>query len=288
MALPRTHTTERPSPKVSKYMPTYMDRHYNVDFTPEAVAEAHRLDLEHSAEHGVEFKTYWFDKERKTIFCLAHAPGIEAVRNVHAVAHGNEFNEIIEVDEALVEAFLGRVTDPKTLSPDQTPPDSPFRAIMFTDLQGSTQMASRFGDEQAVEMLRSHNRLTRQAFEAHSGDEIKHTGDGFMASFVSVENAVDCAVDIQRSFAAYNLEHAEAPMHVRVGLSAGEPVKDEQQLFGLAVNLAARICAAAQPDQILVAQVVHDLCIGKAFNFADGGEFTPDGFDSAVRVFEVL
>jgi class 3 adenylate cyclase len=269
-------------------MPIYMDRHYNVDFTPEAVAEAHRRDLEHAHEHGVEFKTYWFDKERKTIFCLAEAPGIDSVRKVHALAHGDEFSEIIEVDESLVEAFLGRVSDPDFAPQDQTPPDSPFRAIMFTDLQESTQMASQFGDERALEMLRSHNDLTRQALQEHDGDEIKHTGDGFMTSFTSVTDAVRCAVQIQRGFAAYNHEAQDAPMHLRIGLSAGEPVMDDKQLFGLAVNLAARICAAAEPDQILVAQVVRDLCLGKQISFEDGGEFTPQGFHQPVRVFEVL
>jgi class 3 adenylate cyclase len=269
-------------------MPIYMDRHYNVDFTPEAVAEAHRKDLEHSHEHGVEFKTYWFDKERKTIFCLAEAPGIDSVREVHAKAHGDEFNEIIEVDESLVEAFLGRVADPALIPEDQTPPDSPFRAIMFTDLQGSTQMASQFGDDRAMAMLRRHNDLTRQALHEHDGNEIKHTGDGFMASFTSATDAVGCAVEIQRAFAMYNLENPDTPMHLRVGLSAGEPVKDDTQLFGLAVNLAARICASAEPDQILVAQVVRDLCLGKQISFEDSGEFEPQGFEQPVRIFEVL
>ena len=268
-------------------MPIYMDRHYNVDFTPEAVAEAHLKDLEHAHKHGVEFKTYWYDKERKTNFCLAEAPGIESVRSVHAEAHGDEFNEIIEVNESIVETFLGRVSDPDTITEDQTPPDSPFRAIMFTDLQGSTQWASQFGDERALEMLRRHNDLTRQALREHDGDEIKHTGDGFMNSFISVTDAVRCAVDIQRDFAGYNHENPDASMHLRIGLSAGEPVKDDQQLFGLAVNLAARICAIAKPDQILVAQVVRDLCLGKQIDFADGGDFTPHGFEQPVRVFEV-
>lgn len=269
-------------------MPIYMDRHYNVDFTPEAVAEAHRKDLEHAHEHGVEFKTYWFDKQRKTVFCLAEASEIDSVRKVHSIAHGDEPNEIIEVDESVVAAFLGRVSDPDSISLDEPPPDSPFRTIMFTDLQGSTQWASQYGDERALEMLRKHNDLTRQALRDHEGHEIKHTGDGFMNSFTSVTDAVRCAVNIQRGFARYNQDHPDASMHLRIGLSAGEPVKDDQQLFGLTVNLAARICATAQPDQILVAQVVRDLCLGKQIDFIDGGEFTPQGFELPVRIFEVV
>ena len=108
---------------------------------------------------------------------------------------------------------------------------------------------------------------------------------------VTVEKVylVLCEVaDPKWDFASFNLDNPKTMMHLRIGLSAGEPVKDDQQLFGLTVNLAARICATAQPDQILVAQVVRDLCLGKQINFTDGGEFSPQGFELPVRLFEVL
>lgn len=269
-------------------MPIYMDRHYDQDLTPEAVAEAHRKDLEIAPKHGVNFKTYWFDKERHTTFCLVDAPNIDAVRNAHDEAHGGTFSEIIQVDENLVQAFLGRVEDP-TQDPDvDTVPDSAFRVIMFTDLKDSTQMASLYGDDQAMEMLRVHNNLTRDALQIHNGHEVKHTGDGFMTSFVSAMDGVRCAIQIQKDFAAYNQEYPDAELHLRIGLSAGEPVKEDSQLFGLAVNLAARICASAVPDSILVAQVVRDLCLGKQIPFSELEEITPKGFYQPVRLFEVL
>lgn len=269
-------------------MPIYMDRHYDQDLTPEAVADAHRKDLEVAPKHGVNFKTYWFDKERHTTFCLVDAPNIDAVRDAHDEAHGDSFSEIIEVDENLVQAFLGRVEDPAATPEVDQVPDSAFRVIMFTDLVDSTQMASLYGDDQAMEMLRVHNDLTRNALRTHHGHEIKHTGDGFMTSFVSATDAVRCAIQIQKDFDTHNQENPDAELHLRIGLSAGEPVKEDSQLFGLAVNLAARISAHAAPDTILVAQVVHDLCLGKNIPFSELGEVTPKGFHQPVRLFEVL
>lgn len=269
-------------------MPIYMDRHYNQDFSPDAVIEAHRRDLEVSHKHGVNFKTYWFDNERHSVFCLVSAPTKEKVLAVHSEAHGDLPGEIIEVDESLVQAFLGRVEDPEAVALGEEVAESPFRAIMFTDLVDSTKMASLYGDDVAMDMLRDHNDITRAALKQHRGHEIKHTGDGFMASFQTVSEAVGCAIEIQKGFSAFNAANPEIEMHLRIGLSAGEPVENDEQLFGLAVNQAARICAAAPPDSILVAQVVHDLCLGKQIPFADLGEMTPKGFDHPVKLFEVL
>jgi class 3 adenylate cyclase len=106
-----------------------------------------------------------------------------------------------------------------------------------------------------------------------------------MASFASVPDAVECAIAIQRAFAAYNQEHPETPLYLRIGLSAGEPIEEHGDLFGKAVQLAARLCAHAEPARILIDQVVRDQWSGK--QFSDLGEVTPKGFDHAIRVYEV-
>jgi class 3 adenylate cyclase len=147
-------------------------------------------------------------------------------------------------------------------------------------------MTTLYGDAKALHLLHVHNALTRNSLKAHRGREVKHTGDGIMASFVSVPDAVECAVEIQKAFAAYNKENLEAPLNLRIGLSAGEPIEEEGDLFGKAVQLAARLCAHAEPARILVDQVVLDQCQGKELPFSDLGEVTPKGFDHAVRVYE--
>ena len=267
-------------------MPIYMDRHQGKDLTAEEAAAAHAADLKVQDKYGCKFITYWYDDDRNSVFCLVNAPDINAVRNVHEDAHGFVHNEIMEVDPNIVQTFLGRVEDP-SLTAHDVGVDSPFRAIMFTDLEGSTEMISVLGDEKSMQLLRIHNSLTRDALLVHNGREIKHTGDGFMASFSSAVSAVECAIDIQKAMFAHNDEKPEEAMYLRIGISAGEPVRNDKQLYGAAVNIAARLCAQAKPGSILVAQVVKDLCIGKALTFTDRGEFEAKGFEHPVAMYDV-
>jgi class 3 adenylate cyclase len=108
-----------------------------------------------------------------------------------------------------------------------------------------------------------------------------------MASFDSVLDAVECAITIQKAFAAHNQAEPDAAMHLRIGISAGEPIEEHGDLFGKAVHLAARICAHAEPGRILVARSVRDQYPGEEQSFSDLGEITPKGFDRAIQVYEV-
>jgi class 3 adenylate cyclase len=269
-----------------------MDRHYIEGATRHAVADAHQKDLALQDKYHVKFLTYWFDELRSTAFCLIEASDRETIERAHNEAHGSVPNEVLEVNPAVVDAFLGRIKDPPPTdtSPgkaDEIPIDPGFRAIMFTDLKDSTLMTTLYGDTKALHLLHIHNALTRNSLKAHRGREVKHTGDGIMASFAFAPNAVECAIAIQKAFAAYNKENPEAPLYLRIGLSAGEPIEEHGDLFGKTVQLAARLCAYAEPGRILVDQVVLDQWQGKELPFSDLGKVTPKGFDHAVRVYEV-
>jgi class 3 adenylate cyclase len=158
--------------------------------------------------------------------------------------------------------------------------------ILFTDMESSTSLTGRLGDEGAHELVRAHNRIVRDALNRHGGSQIKHTGDGIMASFGSAAEALECAVAIQMAVASRN-EDAETPFRVRIGLNAGEPVEEESDLFGTSVQLAARIRDRAQPGQILVSNVVRELVAGRPFLFSDRGHADLKGFDEPVRLFEL-
>jgi class 3 adenylate cyclase len=162
-----------------------------------------------------------------------------------------------------------------------------FRAVLLTDLVGHTEMMRRLGDERGREVLREHERITREVLKAHGGTEVKTMGDGFMASFGSVTRAVECAVAIQRAFEHESIGASRERLSVRVGLNAGEPIEEEGDLFGSAVILASRIAAKAEGGEILVANAVRELCSGKGFVFGDRGEFVAKGFEEPVRVYEV-
>jgi class 3 adenylate cyclase len=161
-----------------------------------------------------------------------------------------------------------------------------IHTILFTDVEGSTALTQRLGDAKAREVMREHERMVREALKAHGGSEVKTMGDGFMASFSSATKALECAIAMQRAFAEHN-ESAAEPIRVRIGLNAGEPIAEDDDLFGTAVNRAARITATAKGGEILVANVVRELAEGKDFLFADRGETSLKGFDEPVRLYEV-
>jgi class 3 adenylate cyclase len=159
--------------------------------------------------------------------------------------------------------------------------------ILFTDMEGSTTLTQRLGDAKAQEILRTHNTIVRGALRAHSGSEIKHTGDGIMASFTSASRALECAIAVQRALAQHNESNPDMPIRVRIGLNAGEPVAEEEDLFGTAVQLAARIAAKAEGGEVLASDVVRQLAMGKGFLFSDRGDVALRGFEDPVRLFEV-
>jgi class 3 adenylate cyclase len=247
--------------------------------------------METQQKHHVNFITYWFDSDAERIFCLADAPTEEAMVAVHREAHGLIPNEILEVNPALVADFLGKVGDTAAsetnFNPDDPPEESAFRTILFTDMVGSTSMTQRLGDAAAMELLREHDSIIRTALDGHRGSEVKHTGDGIMASFLDASSGVECSIAIQRGFHVHSEESPTRAVQVRIGLTAGEPVMEHNDLFGAAVQLAARICDSADASGILVANVIRELCIGKGFLFADTGEKALRGFEDAVRLYEV-
>ena len=132
-------------------------------------------------------------------------------------------------------------------------------------------------------LLGVHDTIVRNALSASGGREVKHTGDGIMASFVSAASAVRCAIKIQRELDKHAQTNPERPLKVRVGAAVGEPVEQHNDLFGSTVQLAARLCAHAQPEQILVSNAIAELCLGKGLLFEDVGEVTLKGFNSPVR-----
>ena len=267
-------------------MPIFMDRHNLKDVTAADIAAAHLKDLAIQDQYGVRYLTYWFDQARGTTFCLVDSPDKESAERVHREAHGHVAGEVLEVSLAAVEAFLGRINDPAP-QPGQQPGsnlDPGHRAILFTDIVGSTEMTTRLGDRLSTELIRAHDSIVRRCLAAFGGREVKHTGDGIMAALPDSRRGVDCAIRIQREFRHYNQESQE-PLHVRIGLDSGDPVEDSNDLFGSTVQLAARLCAEAAPDQILVSETVRTEH-GDAAVFKTADQRQLKGFAGTVGVVE--
>lgn len=264
-------------------MPLFMDRHDIPGITAEEVAQAHLVDLATAPKHNVQFLTYWFDAEAGAAFCLARADQPGDMAAVHAEGHGLVPNVIIPVVEDNVLKFLGKIEDP-----GGAPAASGFRIILFTDLEGSTALLNDLGQSVFMLLLTEHDLIIRRAIVAARGREVKHTGDGFMASFDDVGRALSCAIGIQDGFDERNAGEQGAALRVRVGLAAGEPVDRGDDLFGATVNLASRICSAADAGQILVSDDVRALGAEAGYRFHEAGSRVLKGFAEPTPLFELL
>ncbi len=187
-------------------------------------------------------------------------------------------------------AVLDDFIDDGAQPPARTATHSPaLQTLLFTDLVGHTTMMRRLGDERGRAVLREHERITREVLRRFGGTEVKTLGDGFMAAFASVTDAVDCAIALQR---AVHDDTATASIlgeqiGVRVGLDAGEPLAEDGDLFGSTVIMASRICAQADAGEILIPEPLRHLLSGKRYVYTDRGETVLKGFEDAVRLFEV-
>ena len=266
-------------------MPVFLDTHDSLgEASAEDVAAAHAKDLETQDAFGVRWLTYWFNDAEGKTFCLVESPDAETAVASHKAAHGLVPHRIIEVSGESMASFFGdwkKDEGDRAVHPTTGEVDPGIRAIMFTDIVGSTELAATLGDLRAMEVVRSHDELVRTAITDNGGNPIKHTGDGIMASFTSVANSVQAAIAIQAGASEVD------GLSIRVGLSAGEPLAAEGDLFGSAVNMAARLCDHAEPEQIVVASVVRDLTIGKRYEFVALADAELKGFAEPVRCYEV-
>jgi hypothetical protein len=219
-------------------MPLYMDLHRGVkELKKEEVENLHLLDLQVQDKHGVKIHKFYINEQEGTAFCLFEAPNKEACLACHIEAHGEEAGmpcEIIEVHPADYTSYMG----PGSATPTgwAVHPagkiDSAVRIFLFTDIAGSTSLTEKYGDILAMTILRKHNEIVRYSIQKNNGNEVKHTGDGIMASFISPSKALRSALEIQIALKEYREKNPNVPLHLRIGLNAGEPVTEGNDFFG--------------------------------------------------------
>ncbi len=159
--------------------------------------------------------------------------------------------------------------------------------ILLSDLVGSTRLATSVGPVRADELREEHFALLRDAIAGCGGKEVKNTGDGLMVAFSSASAAVKCAVAMQQLFER-RYRRAEQGLHVRIGLGAGESTVRDGDYFGMPSIEAARLCAQAPSDGILISGIAKTLagrCDG--VEFASAGELELKGFPEPVQAFSV-
>jgi len=156
------------------------------------------------------------------------------------------------------------------VQPDLRPHAAPDGTvtIMFSDIEGSTEKTDRLGDKAWMEVLREHNTIVRQKLKAHGGFEVKSEGDGFMVAFQSAGKALACASAIQKTLFERN-GSTDEPVKVRIGLHAGEVIKEGEDFFGRNVIMAARVASKAQGGEILASGVLKALLAGSDVSWGE-------------------
>jgi class 3 adenylate cyclase len=158
--------------------------------------------------------------------------------------------------------------------------DRMLATVLFTDICGSTERAAQLGDRSWRYMLERHDALFRRALERHRGREVKHTGDGFLATFDGPARAIRCAADLTDSVGSIGIQ-------IRAGLHTGELEVMDGDLSGLAVHIAARVMDRAGPNEVLVSSTVKDLVVGSGIEFEERGEHELRGVPGEWRLFSV-
>ena len=238
-------------------MPIYMDRHdVSETVTAENVAQLHQQDLKVEHEFGCRGLTYWFDEKRKTAFCLIEAPNKEAIKEMHDHAHGEVPHRIIEVDDKIVESFLGRIEDPVKAQKTELNiiNDPAFRTIMVVRFKDFSLNNSLFEKEhQALDKINNH---IQQIISKFKGRVVKQNSIGFLTSFTSVTNAVSCALEIQSKFER-DLKKS-VHFNLKIVLGAGVPVAEKEGIFEDTIAMAEAIYKFVK-GQVVITNEVKDL-----------------------------
>ena len=189
-------------------------------------------------------------------------------------ADGTLIWESPELALDLIEEFLTGVR--RTADPTRM-----LATVLFTDIVGSTQQASRVGDRQWRELLNVHDDLARRLVEEFGGQLIKTTGDGILATFDGPGRGIGCAAAVKDELGGIGLQ-------IRAGLHTGEIELRDGDVGGMAVHIAARVMAAAEPGEILTSRTVRDLVVGSDVALQDRGSQPLKGVEGSWQLFAVV
>ena len=236
-------------------MPIYMDRHDVSDaITAETVAKIHHEDLKIEHKHGCRGITYWFDDKRKTAFCLIEAPNAKAIQDMHNEAHGEVPHRIIEVNERIVESFLGRIEDPEKSQNTELNiiNDPAFRVLMV--IETSSYLDRQEANQFTLFTQKFHNSVAKRISQ-FNGNLVKKDNNNYLVSFKSVTDAVLCAQKIQFQFKYVTPKFDSFNRRLNIALSSGVPVTDKENIFEDAITLANYMCDIIKEPFVITSEI---------------------------------
>ncbi len=236
-------------------MPIYLDLHEMPDgVTAEHVAEMHQADLKIEHEFNCRGLTYWCDEKRQTAFCLIEAPNKQALKDLHAQAHGDVPLRIIEVDDTIVESFLGRIEDPEKSKNTKLNiiNDPAFRVLMV--LETSNYLNRLEANQFTIFAQKFHNNVSK-TLKKFNGRVVKKDNNSYLASFKSVTDAVLCALKIQFQFKYVTPKFDPSTRRLNIALSSGIPVTNKENIFEETITLATRMCDIVKEQVVITTEV---------------------------------
>ena len=275
-------------------MPLFLDIHnFDTDLPPlKDIYEVHKIDLMEAMRYEAEIPKYYINYQSKKAFCVIDANSREEAIKVHNQTMLAD--NIIQVEPVMLDMFLGgggvNQYDAATMKSDQGEEqlDTGYRIILFTDLVGSTEMTHALGDEDAMQLLRKHNAIIRKQLMSYDGREVKHTGDGIMASFYNADKALDFAVRVQEEFFNFNKSNdSYDELEIKIGFHCGHPVEEDNDLFGAPVQIASRVCDHAKPNQVLLTEETKSHCKGENHKMNHLEDANLKGVDKLIALYEV-
>jgi class 3 adenylate cyclase len=184
------------------------------------------------------------------------------------------------LDQDVLDLVLDEIEEFITGTRQRREPDRVLATLMFNDIVGSTERAVTLGDRQWRELLSSYYAIVRKELAAFRGREVRTTGDGILAAFDGPARAIHCACSVRQKVRALGIQ-------VRTGLHTGECELIGGDMGGIAVHIAARVGAAAGPDEVLVSSTVRDLVAGSRLAFVDRGTHRLKGVPDEWRLYAV-
>lgn len=238
-------------------MPIYMDLHIVPGVNAKDVAQAHSMDVLMEKEHSCKCLTYWIDEVRGHVFCLIDAPSKESVTELHARAHGLVPNKIIEVESSLVQAFLGRITDPENAALTDNGliimDDTSYRILMHLQIMDPVLLQQTAGAEKAAQILQIFKKQIKEQIIQQNGRVVTAEADELIASFIEGNKALSAAYEIMQQLQDY----PEAAL--RISIHAGEPVTQSDKLFGDTIQLLKRMNSFQREQTITMTSGIREL-----------------------------
>ena len=261
-------------------MPIFMDIHNTTGATAEDIAAAHQMDLAFQNDFNCKFVYFWHDIPNCTGFCVFEAPNKESVINLHNKTHNTILpNQIIEVELKELEFFLGKIAD--IAWSKKNPPfdgyinETAHRTIMHTQIVNPLSLKLQINKSKFVRLSNLQKKMVKDSFLNYESNVVSWENDIILTSFLSEENAINCAVDIQKKFSRHS-EEEKVKSSISIGLSFGPPVTDTDNLFGDVISLARKLGNVAGENQILISS-----SLGKVYREL---KYKNDLKDSLIKV----